>query len=235
MKLQHTFVIPVSRPDAWAALLDIGRVAQCFPGASLESVEGDEFTGVVKLKLGPIAMTYAGRASFVAKDEAAYTLKVDAQGRDKRGNGTARALVTAVLSEDGAERTTVSLTTDLAITGKPAQFGRGVIEDVSAKILDQFAANLKADLSGQSGASAAGHVGAPAVSGGASGAPPSGATADQDSLDMLSAAVLAPLAKRFLPPAAAVTAGILLIRALTRSRTAEAPIIILVDLGGERP
>ncbi|GAA1138988.1 SRPBCC family protein [Nocardioides aquiterrae] len=242
MKLQHTFVIPVARRDAWATLLDIGRVAQCFPGASLESVDGDEFTGSVKLKLGPITMTYAGRATFVEKDEAGYTLKVDASGRDKRGAGTARALVSAALTEDGAQGTTVALTTDLAITGKPAQFGRGVIEEVSSKILGQFAENLEASLSGPAAGDTAAEVGGgeAAARRGVHGAAPSGAATtvsatDEASLNMLSPAILVPLGKRLLPPLVGVAAGLLLIRAMTRSRRAEAPTIIFIDLGGDRP
>lgn len=228
MKLQHTFTIPVARPEAWRTLLDIGRVARCFPGAALESVEADEFTGNVALKLGPISMTYAGSAAFVEKDEAAYTLKVDASGRDKRGAGTARALVTAVLTEDGGGGTTVSLTTDLAITGKPAQFGRGVIEEVSNKILDQFAANLQASLSGP--------VADPADAGPgrASETYQAAPAADDASLNLLSPAILLPLGRRLVPALAAAAVGLLLIRVLTRSRQADAPIIIYIEHCADR-
>jgi carbon monoxide dehydrogenase subunit G len=232
MKLQHTFAIPVARPDAWMTLLDIGRVAQCFPGAALESVAADEFTGNVKLKLGPISMTYAGRASFVEKDEASYTLTVDASGRDKHGAGTARALVTAVLTEDGAQGTIVNLSTDLAITGKPAQFGRGVIEEVSNKLLDQFAANLQTSLSGPATGPTdlgSGQAGEPRPQGS------EGVAADEASLNMLSPAILVPLGKRLVPAVAGVAAGLFLVRFMTRSRRTEAPVIILIEYCGGRP
>jgi carbon monoxide dehydrogenase subunit G len=204
LKLQHSFTIPVPLDQAWDALLDIGRVAQCFPGAALDAVEGDDFTGTVKLKLGPISMTYAGQASFTSKNELAHRVSLDASGRDARGAGTARALVTAVLTES-PEGTTVTIDTDLAITGKPAQFGRGVISEVSDKILGQFVANLRTSLL---------DAAAPAPSGPAAGATPrsvsavsSGAAredAQAASIDLLSPAVLLPLAKRAVPVLLAV-------------------------------
>ena len=125
MQLEHSFTVPVGIEDAWNVLLDIERVAPCMPGAALGSVDGDNFTGTVKVKLGPVGLTYKGKASFVEKDAAAHRAVIDARGRDARGNGTANALVTATL-ESTAEggSTTVNVVTDLNITGKPAQFGR---------------------------------------------------------------------------------------------------------------
>jgi carbon monoxide dehydrogenase subunit G len=198
LKLQHSFTIPVPIDQAWAALLDIGRVAQCFPGAALETAEGDEFTGTVKLKLGPISMTYAGKASFTEKDAAARRIGLDASGRDARGAGTARALVTAVLSE-GPEGTTATIDTDLAITGKPAQFGRGVISEVSDKILGQFVANLRASLLESTAGVADGSTerGGAQRESAAQGA--SHEQAASASIDLLSPAVLLPIAKRALP------------------------------------
>src|SRR5437879_11534788 len=108
------------------------------PGASLDSVDGDNFTGTVKVKLGPISLTYKGKASFIEKDAAAHRAVIDARGRDARGNGTATAKVTATLTEDGSS-TKVDVTTDLDITGKPAQFGRGVMVDVGNTLIGQFA------------------------------------------------------------------------------------------------
>lgn len=137
MELQHRFVVPASIEETWAAFNDIESIAPCFPGASLSSVEGDEFKGQVKVKLGPIAMQYNGTAQFVERDEAGRRAVIDAKGKDKRGNGTANAKVVAQLTPDG-EGTAVEVSTDLTITGKPAQFGRGVIQDVSDKLLDQF-------------------------------------------------------------------------------------------------
>jgi carbon monoxide dehydrogenase subunit G len=128
-------------------LLDIERVAPCMPGAALETVDGDDFTGSVKVKLGPISLTYKGKASFIEKDEAAHRASIDAQGKDARGGGTAGAKVTATLASEGPSTTRVDVITDLNITGKPAQFGRGVMVDVGNKLIGQFADNLAAQLS----------------------------------------------------------------------------------------
>ena len=109
----------------------------CFPGATVSSVEGDTFQGSCKVKLGPIALVYNGTGTFVEKDESAHRMVIDAKGKDKRGNGTAGAHVTATMTEEGTS-TKVEVLTDLNITGKPAQFGRGVMQDVSDKLLGQF-------------------------------------------------------------------------------------------------
>ena len=145
MQLENSFTVPVPVDEAWRVLLDIERIAPCMPGAALDSVTGDEFTGRVKVKLGVITLTYQGKASFVEKDEAAHRAVIDARGRDQRGNGTASALVTATLAADG-DRTKVDVLTDLNITGRPAQFGRGVMTDVGNKLLGQFADRLAAQL-----------------------------------------------------------------------------------------
>jgi carbon monoxide dehydrogenase subunit G len=147
LELDHSFTVPVGIDEAWRALLDIERVAPCMPGAALDSVDGDDFTGIVKVKLGPIGLTYKGKASFVEKDESAHRAVIDARGRDARGNGTAAAKVTATLTGDG-DVTSVAVHTELDITGKPAQFGRGVMVDVGNKLIGQFADNLAAQLRG---------------------------------------------------------------------------------------
>ena len=145
MELQHSFSVPVDVDRAWAVLVDIEQVAPCMPGAALDTVDGDEFTGSVKVRLGPIGITYKGKARFVEKDEVAHRAVIDAQGKDARGNGTASATVTATLhpQDDG---TRVEVNTDLAITGKPAQFGRGVMVDVGNKLIGQFADCLAGKL-----------------------------------------------------------------------------------------
>jgi len=148
VQLEHTFVVPAGVEQAWQVLLDIERIAPCLPGASLDTVDGDQFTGTVKVRLGPIGLTYKGKAAFVEKDEQARRVVIDAQGRDSRGNGTASAKVTATLAPDGEEATEVSVLTDLNITGKPAQFGRGVLVDVGNKLLGQFAECLAGKLTG---------------------------------------------------------------------------------------
>src|SRR3954468_4836858 len=141
MELQHTFTVPIGIDAAWAAFTDIERIAPCLPGAVITSVDGDDFEGTAKVKLGPISLLYSGKGSWVSRDDATYSAVLDAQGKDKRGNGTAGATIRAHLEPDG-EGTRVVVDTDLKITGRPAQFGRGVLQDVGDKILAQFAACL---------------------------------------------------------------------------------------------
>jgi carbon monoxide dehydrogenase subunit G len=145
VQLENSFTVPVPIDEAWRVLLDIERIAPCMPGAALDSVDGDDFTGRVKVKLGPINLTYQGKASFIEKDEAAHKAVIDARGKDQRGNGTAAAVVTAKLAAEGSI-TRVDVLTDLNITGRPAQFGRGVMTDVGNKLLGQFADKLAAQL-----------------------------------------------------------------------------------------
>ena len=148
MQLTHSFTVPADIEQAWQVLLDIERIAPCMPGAALDSVSGDDFTGTVKVRLGPISLTYKGKASFIEKDAAAHRVVIDAQGKDARGNGTAKAVITATLADDGAG-TAVKVVTDLHITGKPAQFGRGVMVDVGNKLIGQFADCLAGKLAGE--------------------------------------------------------------------------------------
>jgi carbon monoxide dehydrogenase subunit G len=145
VQLEHSFSVPVGVDHAWAALLDIERIAPCMPGAALDTVDGDEFTGSVKVRIGPIGLTYKGRARFIEKDEVAHRVVIDARGKDARGNGTAAAKVTAVLHPQDSG-TLVEVSTELAITGKPAQFGRGVMVDVGNKLIGQFADCLAGKL-----------------------------------------------------------------------------------------
>ena len=146
MQLENSFTVPLPVDEAWRVLMDIDRIAPCMPGAVLDSVEGDDFTGRVKVKLGPINLTYQGKGSFIERDETAYQAKIDARGKDQRGNGTASAIITAKLAGEGSV-TRVDVLTDLNITGRPAQFGRGVMTDVGNKLLGQFADKLSAQLS----------------------------------------------------------------------------------------
>lgn len=188
MNLEHSFTVPVGIDEAWKILLDIELIGPCMPGATIDSVDGDDFTGSVKVKLGPIGLTYKGKASFVEKDEANHRAVIDARGRDARGNGTAAAKVTATLAEQGGS-TKVNVTTDLDITGKPAQFGRGVMVDVGNKLIGQFADNLEATISGDDGADES----APAAT--ASSTPASGtAAADSPATDTLAPGTPAPAA-----------------------------------------
>ena len=137
MELSHDFTVPASVDDAWATFMDLERVGSCFPGATITSVDESGFAGTVKVKLGPIALQYAGSGRFVERDDTAHRAVIEAKGKDKRGNGTAGATVTLLLAPSG-EGTRIDVTTDLSITGKPAQFGRGVMQEVSDKLLQQF-------------------------------------------------------------------------------------------------
>jgi carbon monoxide dehydrogenase subunit G len=151
VELTHSFTVPASVQDTWAAFQDIESVASCFPGATVTEVDGEDFKGTCKVKLGPIALVYSGSGTFEEKDESAHRFVVVAKGKDKRGNGTAGATVTATMASAGADSTEVNVRTDLAITGKPAQFGRGVIQDVSDKLLQQFVTCLQSKVGSTGG------------------------------------------------------------------------------------
>jgi carbon monoxide dehydrogenase subunit G len=148
MELKNDFHVSVPIDVAWAVLTDLERVAPCMPGAELQEVEGDEYRGVVKVKVGPISAQYKGIARFVEKDDEHHRAVLLAEGRDTRGQGNASATVTAVAIPDN-DGTTVSIETELTITGKVAQFGRSVMADVSAKMLGEFADRLEADVLSQ--------------------------------------------------------------------------------------
>lgn len=144
--LEHSFTVPVPVSQAWEVLLDIERIAPCMPGAALTSADGDDFAGTVKVKLGPVSLMFKGKGRFVERDEAAHRVVITASGADSRGGGTAAAKVTASLHDAGDDGTRVQVATDLDITGKAAQFGRGLIGDVSAKLIGQFADCLAGKL-----------------------------------------------------------------------------------------
>lgn len=155
MELTNEFTVSVPVDEAWAVLTDLERIAPCMPGAQLQEVEGDEFRGIVKVKVGPITAQYKGAASFQERDDASHRAVIKAEGRDTRGQGNASALITASLVPEG-DATKVSVLTDLTVTGKVAQFGRGVMADVSAKLMDQFVKALEADV--LAGATAPAHT-----------------------------------------------------------------------------
>jgi carbon monoxide dehydrogenase subunit G len=236
VELSHTFTVPVEVPTAWEAFSDIASVAECFPGAVVTSVEGEEFQGTCKVKLGPIALQYAGSGRFLEHDESARRMVIEARGRDKRGNGTAGATVTASFADAGGASTTVEVRTDLQITGKPAQFGRGVIQDVSDKLLGQFVACLEQRVQPAAAAEQAEPEPEPAVQPepAAAAAQPQPAPAapaapaaqaapvpppegDEDALD-LGAALLPVLLKSYWRQAAGVLAALVVLRWLVRRR-----------------
>jgi carbon monoxide dehydrogenase subunit G len=194
MDLHNSFAVPADLDAAWDALLDVQRMAPCMPGATLEGVAGDEFAGNVKVKLGPVSIVYAGKAQFVSKDDASHVAVIRGTGKETRGTGSAKALVTVRLTSESSNLTRVEVTTELTITGKAAQFGRGVMQDVAGRIIDQFAANLSA-LMGESRDE-------PTDEGGAASA--------TDSIDLLGAASL-PVLKRAVPFAVGAMAVIAII------------------------
>lgn len=144
MDLRHEFDVEVPVAEAWRILTDVERIAPCLPGAQLTEVEGDVYRGQVKVKVGPILAQFKGQASFVSLDESTHTAVLKGEGRDAGGKGNASALITATLVADGDSRTRCTVATDLTISGKVAQFGRGALADVSDKLLAQFTENLNA-------------------------------------------------------------------------------------------
>jgi len=203
MDLQNSFVVPSDIDTAWKQLQDVEGLAPCMPGATLTSHDGDDFTGSVKVKLGPVSMVFAGQARFVSKDEATHTVVIEGAGKETKGTGTAKGLVTAVLVQEAPDRTRVDVNTEITITGKAAQFGRGVMQDVAGRIIDQFSANLAAMMTaGGAEATAA----ATAAEGGEPGttttAPPKPAVLPhhEDSIDLLGTAG-APVLQRAIPVA----------------------------------
>ncbi|HVM08933.1 MAG TPA: SRPBCC family protein [Acidimicrobiales bacterium] len=145
MELTNEFRVDVPVDQAWDVLTDVERIAPCMPGAQLQEVAGDEYRGIVKVKVGPITAQYKGAARFLEKDDSGRKAVLKAEGRDTRGQGNANATITATLTPDG-DGTAVKVVTDLTVTGKVAQFGRGVLADVSSKLLGQFVDCLHNDL-----------------------------------------------------------------------------------------
>lgn len=218
MDLQNSFVVPADIDTAWRTLLDVEAIAPCMPGATLETVDGDNFTGSVKVKLGPVNMTYGGKAHFVEKDEAQHRAVIQGTGKETRGSGTASALVTCQLVAESPDRTRVEVTTDLTVTGKPAQFGRGVMQDVAGRIIDQFSANLEAIIAA-SGAQAAAASAAEAAGQPAPVAPATPTPLPQaaDSIDLLGTAG-APVLKRVIPAVLLLVAVVGIIWIIARRR-----------------
>lgn len=227
MELTNEFRVGVPVAQAWDVLLDVERIAPCMPGATVESFDGETIEGRVKVKVGPIQVTYAGTAKFVEKDEAGRRAVIDASAKEARGSGTAAATITAVLTDAGGS-TDVVVTTDLQITGKPAQFGRGVMVEVGNKILGKFAECLADELSGKPAAAAAGVETAAAAAGIAESTTAAGAQAttappplrrvpEEEAIDLLGTAGL-PVLKRVLPVVGAVMIALILWRLVDRRR-----------------
>jgi len=142
MDLNHQFTVAVPVGDAWRILTDVERIAPCLPGAQLQEIEGDTYRGVVKVKVGPIQAQFKGQANFIERDDVAHKVVLKGEGRDTTGKGNASAIITAEMTAVDASTTSVTVNTDLSVTGKVAQFGRGAMADISDKLLAQFVVNL---------------------------------------------------------------------------------------------
>ncbi len=149
MDLNHQFTVAVPVEDAWRILTDVERIAPCLPGAQLQEIEGDTYRGVVKVKVGPIQAQFKGQASFIERDDTAHKVVLKGEGRDTTGKGNAAAVITAEMTAVDANNTSVTVNTDLSVTGKVAQFGRGAMADISDKLLAQFVVNLNALIAEQ--------------------------------------------------------------------------------------
>jgi uncharacterized protein len=161
MELDNSFTVPVPPDQAWDVLLDVERIAPCMPGAAVEEVDGDVVTGRIKVKVGPVSLTYRGTAKFTERDPDARVVVVEASGKETRGSGTASATVRASLApEPSGHGTHVTMHTTMNVTGRPAQFGRGVMVEIAGKLVDQFAQNLAHMIAGDTGAAAPADAGA---------------------------------------------------------------------------
>jgi hypothetical protein len=232
MELVNDFTVNVPVDQAWVTLTDVERIAPCLPGAQLQEVEGDVYRGIVKIKVGPILAQFKGQATFIEKDEVNHKAVLKAEGRDTTGKGNASALITAKLEPQGDAATKVTVSTDLTITGKVAQFGRGALADVSTRLLGQFVTQLESTVlneqigtagNGTAEAAAADAEAAPAPS---ADAPPAASASETgvrkiaqpeaQPIDLLDAAG-APLAKRLIPVGIVVIVLLLLLRRHRRS------------------
>jgi carbon monoxide dehydrogenase subunit G len=233
IELDNSFAVPVPPEKAWDVLLDVERIAPCMPGASVLSIsdDGNEVEGQVKVKLGPLSLAYKGTAKFIDKDQANHAIAIEATGKETRGAGTASAHVQAALKPaDEPGSTLVSIHTSLNVTGRPAQFGRSLLPEVSGKLIAQFASNLEALIASDNAAPAPEETASPEADGTA--ADSSGETASapaaakpaavpvikqEDSLNAFTFVVV-PILKRVIPVAAAVAAIAVLIRKLTHKK-----------------
>ena len=236
IELDNEFTVPVPPEQAWDVLLDVERIAPCMPGASVTSVDGEEVAGQVKVKLGPLSLSYKGTAKFTEKDEETRTIAIEASGKETRGAGTASANVQASLKPaDAAGSTLVSIHTSLNVTGRPAQFGRSLLPEVSGKLIAQFATNLEAMISADqpaADATAAGAgsevtateaaateaTGSAATASAPAAAQPAAPVVQEESLDAFKFVVI-PVLKRVLPVAAAGAVLAVVIRRLTRRKS----------------
>ena len=203
MDLNHQFTVAVPVEDAWRILTDVERIAPCLPGAQLLEIEGETYRGVVKVKVGPIQAQFKGQAIFIERDDIAHKVVLKGEGRDTTGKGNAAAIITAEMTAVDASNTAVTVNTDLSVTGKVAQFGRGAMADISDKLLAAFVVNLNTLIAEQPATAAPAQTDS---------APTEGVrtieSADVAPLDLLSAAG-SPILKRAIPVVVVVVAVLL--------------------------
>jgi carbon monoxide dehydrogenase subunit G len=221
MELDNSFTVPVPPDVAWGVLLDVARIAPCMPGATVDEVDGDVVNGRIKVKVGPVSLTYKGTATFTDRNESERKVSVEASGKETRGAGTASAVVTASLTAAEDDSTLVTMHTTMNVTGRPAQFGRGVMVEVGGKLVDKFAENLALQLTADGAASEAAAASADGeasadADGGDGGAststtvtPTPAAPAQDDSLNLVR--LVAPAILKRVLPVAAIAAGLALL------------------------
>jgi carbon monoxide dehydrogenase subunit G len=221
MKLANEFRVHAPIERAWAVLTDIPAITPCLPGAALTDHDGNEYRGTVKIKVGPVTSNYQGKAVFAVVDEERRHIEIAADGKDSRGSGNASASITADMRPDG-EYTVVKIATDLKVAGKVAQFGKGMIAEVSGKLIDQFVTCIEQELLGDevvddvAAASAVGAAPADSKSGGADiSAPARPPVREVEALDLMDLAGDS-VYKRLLP--LGVAAGVLVLLALLLRR-----------------
>ena len=229
IELDNSFTVPVPPEKAWDVLLDVERIAPCMPGASVQSIsdDGNEIEGQVKVKLGPLSLTYKGTAKFTDKNAADQTIAIEATGKETRGAGTASANVQATLKPgDAAGSTLVAIHTSLNVTGRPAQFGRSLLPEVSGKLIAQFATNLEALIASDNATAeetaTPGSDGTAADSSGetvtaAAKPAPAPVMKQEESLNAFKFVVV-PILKRVIPVAAVGAAVAVVIRKVTRRK-----------------
>src|SRR5258707_276015 len=190
MEMDHSFTVPVPPERAWDVLLDVERIAPCMPGAIVDEFDGEVVTGRIKVKVGPVSLTYKGTAKFTERDPDARVILLEASGKETRGAGTASATVRATLEpESGGEATKATMHTTMNVTGRPAQFGRGVMVEVGGKLVEQFAQNLRQLITDGSATAPDAPAGTEATGTGAAGTVPAG-TAPADDGSVADAAVV---------------------------------------------
>ena len=218
MKIDNEFTVNVPMELVWQALTDLAEVSLCLPGAQLTGVEGEVYSGEVRVKVGPVVSEYSGTAQFAEKDGVHHRAVIDAKGRDSRGSGNASAAITMQLeAETGGLRTRVSLDTDLKISGEIAQLGGGMIAEVSQKLLGQFAECLEAKLAApttseipdeEAAAELPAGAAVPAAAAASTGSPV--ATESPEPLDLMGLAAGSML-KRLVPVVAVIIAAVVVV------------------------